>query len=589
MTTAQPAGAPSRSSIPPGAAVSLRVSLSEPAGPQGRELARELGVTATFGALMARRGYGADEATRRFLDPKLAHLSSPQTMAGRAEAIARIVQAMRSRERIVLFGDYDCDGITAVAILTEVIRGLGGEATPLLAERFAGGYGVSDQAVDRILEAGPGLLVTCDCGSSDHERLQRLADAGVDTVVIDHHLVPEEPLPAVAFLNPRRPDCPFPFKHLASCGLALSIAAGLRTALGGSYDVRTCLDLVAIGTVADVMPLEGDNRSLVRAGLRQLERAERPGLRALAERANLVLSAGVTAETIAFDLAPRLNAPGRLASPRLALDLLLERDPAKARDLAGAIEAARTERRSIQQRMLDEAMAEIHDRQLHRDPAIVIGRRGWHAGIVGIVAANVVERTGKTAAVISFDGAVGRGSIRAPKGVPIYDLLQSSREATVSFGGHQAAAGVELHEHDLDRFRELFCAAAFEHLKSSGAHASDGVLQAEVMLEPSDVPWDVVRNLDLLEPCGMGNPLPRVGVAGARVVRAQSVRGGHLQLQLALDRGHILYGFAQSMGHRVAEFPPGARVDAVGVLRRDSYRGGTSVAIRIEAVGPSRS
>lgn len=576
-----------RSSPPPGPRPLQHVCLPTPATADARSVGRQLGVTQTFGAILAGRGYSADDRTRRFLDPKLAHLTNPSSMAGRAEAIERMTRAIRAHERIVLFGDYDCDGITAVAILTEVIRGLGGEAVPLLAERFAGGYGVSEPAADRILAERPGLLVTCDCGSSDHERLERIGRAGVDVVVIDHHLVPAEPLPAVAFLNPRRPDCPFPFKHLASCGLALSIGAGLRTALNGSFDVRTCLDLVAIGTVADVMPLEGDNRSLVRAGFRQIERAERPGLRALAERASLVLSAGVTSETIAFDLAPRINAPGRLASPQLALDLLLERDPSRARDLAGQIEAARAERRSIQQRMLDEAMAEIDERQFHRDAAIVIGRRGWHAGVVGIVAANVVERTGRIAAVISFDGAVGRGSVRAPKGVPIYDLLVSSREATVSFGGHQAAAGVEVRENDLERFREMFCAAAHEHMKGR----TDGAIEpakAEALLDTADDPYAVVRDMDLLEPCGMGNPLPRVGLRGARVARAQAVRGGHLQLQLALERGHVLYGFGQGLGHRAAEFPLGARVDAIGYLRRDSFRGGSSVAFRIEAVGPSR-
>lgn len=563
------------------------MALPQGAGSDARKLARSLGVTGTFASLLIARGYGDDDRTRRFLDPKLASLTDPRTMAGRAEAVDRLVRAVRRNERVVLFGDYDCDGITAVAILTEIIRGVGGQAIPMLAERFAGGYGVSEPAVDRILEARPGLLVTCDCGSSDHDRLARVSRAGVDVVVIDHHLVPAEPLPVVAFLNPRRPDCSFPFKHLASCGLALSIGAGVRTALGSSFDVRACLDLVAIGTVADVVPLEGDNRALVRAGFRRLEKADRVGVRALAERANLVLSAGVTSETIAFDLAPRINAPGRLASPKLALQLLLERDPARARELAGAIEAARLERRSIQQRMLDEAMAEIDERAWYRDPAIVIGRRGWHAGVVGIVAANVVERTGKAAVVISFDGPVGRGSVRGPKGVPIYDLLVSSREATISFGGHQAAAGVELHEHQLDRFREMFCAAAQDHLQRQGAARPDDHAAADVLLEGADDPYDVVRDLDLLEPCGMGNPLPRLGVSSARVGRSQAVRGGHLQLQIVLDRGHVLYGFGHAMGHLAQRFPLGARVDAVGMLRRDGYRGGRAVAFRIEALALS--
>ena len=314
-----------------------------------------------------------------------------------------------------------------------------------------------------------------------------------------------------------------------------------------------------------------------------------PGLRCLAERANLVLGAGVTSETIAFDLAPRINGPGRLASPSLALELLLATDPHVARELAGSLEAVRTERRLIQQRILDEALAEIADCSFDRDPAIVIGRQGWHSGVVGIVAANVVERTGKPAVVISFDGDVGRGSVRAPEGTPIYDLLQASKEALTIFGGHQAAAGLELRASELTRFRELFCAAMLTHQSASGGPAPVSEVDdaADVLMDPRDAPYDVVRNFDLLEPCGMGNPQPRVGLSRARVARVQPVRGGHLQVQLALDGGHTLYGFGQMMGARAGEFPMGSRVDAVGGLRRDSYRGGDAVGFRVESIQPS--
>ncbi len=208
-------------------------------------------------------------------------------MVDRAALTQRMARAVRDAERIWVFGDYDCDGITSAAIFTELLRELGAEVVPRLASRFEGGYGVSDPAVDRILETRPAVLVTCDCGSSDHASLQRVTDAGVDVLVIDHHLVPDEPLPALAFINPHRPECGFAFKGLASCGLVLSLVAALRTELGAKLDVRKSLDLVAIGTIADVAPLDGDNRPLVRAGLAALRAAKRPGVAALLEYAKI--------------------------------------------------------------------------------------------------------------------------------------------------------------------------------------------------------------------------------------------------------------------------------------------------------------
>ncbi|MCA9618977.1 MAG: DHH family phosphoesterase, partial [Myxococcales bacterium] len=231
-------------------------------------LAERVGLTITVADVLHRRGATEGEILERWLDPKLSHLTPPDAMADLDAGASRITRAIRNRERICVFGDYDCDGITSAAILSEVIATLGGDVTALVANRFAGGYGLSEMALDRVRATGASLLVTCDCGSSDHARLAAARKAGIDAVVIDHHLVPDEPLPAVAFLNPHRPDCGFPYKGLASCGLALFVAAALRRQLDPKLDIRRWLDLVAVGTIADVAPLDGDNRALVRAGLR---------------------------------------------------------------------------------------------------------------------------------------------------------------------------------------------------------------------------------------------------------------------------------------------------------------------------------
>src|SRR6187551_3600862 len=397
--------------------------LSEPMGfcaerqapsARARELALGLGVSLTLAELLDSRGHQDVEATRRFLNPRLSELTAPDAMADRSLAAERMARAIRAGELIAVFGDYDCDGMTSAAIMTEVIEALGGRAVTFIASRFEGGYGVSAAAVDKVLASGAPLLVTCDCGSSDHVSLERLRAAGVDCVVIDHHLVPEEALPAVAFLNPHRPECGFPYKGLASCGLALSVGAALRTALGRELDLRRWLDLVAIGTIADVAPLDGDNRALVRAGLKRLVEAPRPGLRALMKLAEIDAAYPLVARDVAFRIAPRLNAPGRLGSPELSLRLLLATNPEDAASLADEVEQISQERKLQQQAIIEEAIQDVEQNGWADRAALTLGRPGWNHGIVGIVAGRLADQYKKPVIVVGFEGVVGRGSVRGP-------------------------------------------------------------------------------------------------------------------------------------------------------------------------------
>lgn len=553
------------------------MQLPAPASSEARELARALGLSVTVADALSRRGYADDERTRRFLEPRLSHLSAPDAMLGRAEAAERIARAVRERERVVVFGDYDCDGMTATAVLVELLRALGGEPVAMLANRYEGGYGLSDAALDRVLRAGPSLLVTCDCGSADAPRLARARAAGVDVVVIDHHLVPDEPLPVVAFLNPHRPDCGFSYKGLASCGLALSLGAAVRTALGASFDLRALLDFVAIGTIADVAPLDGDNRALVRAGLEALARTRRPGLVALAETARLDLARGVTARDVAFRIAPRLNAPGRLGSADPALALLVERDPTRARGLAAEIERSQEERRAVEAGIVESALATIAREGFESAPALVLASQGWSPGVVGIVAGRLASRFGKPAVVVGLDGDRGRGSARAPRGFRLHDALSRARGTLVGFGGHQAAAGVEVMAADVDAFRASFCDAVREQL--DGGFTADDESAFDVRLDQADDFAKVAVDLARVEPCGEKNPAVRVALAGADVLSARKVKGDHLKLELSYG-GRRLGAFWPQMGARAADLA--RRVDVLGKLRRDAYRGGDAVEIEVD-------
>jgi single-stranded-DNA-specific exonuclease len=423
------------------------------------------------------------------------------------------------------------------------------------------------------------LLVTCDCGSSDHASLARVRESGLDAIVIDHHLVPDEPLPVLAFLNPHRPECGFPYKGLASCGLALSIGAALRGALGKELDLRRWLDLVAIGTIADVAPLDGDNRALVRAGLAALSRATRPGVRALLELAKLSGAQSLTAEDVAFRIAPRLNAPGRLGAPDAAVRLLLAKTDGEAAGLAAEVEQASLERRAVQDRMLEEALTEIAERGFGEHPAIVLGREGWNHGIVGIVAGRLASQFGKPVVVAGFSGGHGRGSVRGPQGSRLFDALSACKEHVLRFGGHQAAAGVELRLDALDAFRE-----SFEQASASAAALSAPQPEERapcVWLAPGDALPRVLKDLYLLEPCSHSCPAPDLALE-ASVLSAREVTGGHLKLELDVPGSGRLGAFGVGMGERAASLS--GRVVVSGKLRSDRYRGGDAVELRLERV-----
>jgi single-stranded-DNA-specific exonuclease len=581
--------------------VSFDVLASDPAA--ASELGRACGIGPALGQVLLHRGLGDPDAAQRFLDPRLSSLTPPEAMADRGAAVDRLARAVRRRERVAVFGDYDVDGTTATAVLTEVIEALGGEAVPLLANRFDGGYGLSRPALERCLATGARLLVTCDCGSSDHERIAEANRRGVEVIVIDHHLVPAEPLPALAFLNPHRPECGFPFLGLASVGLALVVAAGLRAALGARLDLRRWLDLVALGTIADVAPLEEDNRALVRSGLRVLRSTDpRPGLaalRALAVRRPSQLGA----RDVAFGLAPRLNAPGRLGDPMASLRLLRARSHGEARALAAELERANQARREVERRLTTEALAQV---PLPTPSGVVVWGTDWHPGVLGIVAARLVDAHGVPALVLGVDGKTGqaRGSGRAPAGRDLHGLLRACRGVLDTFGGHAAACGLELAARRLPELRDAFASASGDdptHRDEAGGPSGGPV--ADVALDPSQFPVPKAQELDRLEPLGAANPDPVFLLPAAEVTAAREVGAGgaHLALELRLGGGSLRAfwpSFRQpgtgvgagvpfrgdAAGDAEAGLLVGARLDLVGHLSADGYRGGDQVELRVRNI-----
>lgn len=543
------------------------------------ELAVLVGIRPLTAQLLLNRGVVEPDAARRYLEPRLADLRRPDGDAaihGFEQAVGRLARAIVGRELIGLFGDYDVDGVTSCALLTAFLRSAGGHVVPRLARRHRG-YGFGTQDLDDFAADGVGLVVTCDCGTSDHPALLAARASGIDAIVVDHHQVPDREPEAFVLLNPHQASCRFPYKGLASVGVAFYLAAALRTRLRDLGwpklpDPRLLLDLVAIGTIQDLAPLTEENRILVHAGLRELARGRRPGLRALAELAGLP-GPPSTAREVSFRLGPRLNAPGRLGDAQLALDLLLAEDPLRARELAVLCEVANQQRQKIQAEVFAEAVAQAETKRSSH--VVLVAGQGWHPGVVGIVAAKLLERYGKPAAVVALDSASGTGSARATPGFHWYRALHDCADLLVRFGGHAAAAGFTVRTADLPQLEARLDSVAAAAIRP-GCSLSEVTLDAEVELDELDE--SLARELERLAPFGVGNPEPRLGARDVVLVHSRVVKEHHLQV--LLRAGPCALG---GIGFGLAPRDPGsgARVRAAFVPLIDTFRGEQRLRLRL--------
>jgi single-stranded-DNA-specific exonuclease len=490
-----------------------------PPDPEALSLAAALGVHPLVAAILRRRGVTTPEEAREFLDPRLDRLTDPLAFPGMQEAVDAVGEAIRSGRPLAIHGDYDVDGIAATAILVRGLRAVGADPLWYLPHRLRDGYGLGVNAVDALADRGARLLLAADCGITAHAAVERAAERGLTVVVLDHHTPPAERPPALIVDPGGRKEGAPP----CAAGLALFFLWALYRHLGHAHRVPEELAvLAALGTVADVVPLRGDNRRLVAAGLARLRDAPIPGLRTLVEVSGIQGPVGVW--HVGWQLAPRLNAPGRLGDPTPALRLLLTDDPAEAHDLAWALDAANRERQAITDRVLEEAIAQAESDG--GSPAVVAAGKGWHPGVVGLVAGRLVELYDRPAVVIALDEAAGRGSARSVEGFDLVDALALCRDSLLSFGGHSMAAGLSIAPEAVEDFRRAFFRVAAERLVREPVRLD---VDAEVRLPELSV--DLVAQLDRLGPFGVGNPAPVLVARGVRTVAGRLVGNGeHLSL-----------------------------------------------------------
>ncbi|HPS37770.1 MAG TPA: single-stranded-DNA-specific exonuclease RecJ, partial [Candidatus Omnitrophota bacterium] len=436
-----------------------------------------------------------------FLFSGLSELHDPFLMKNMREVKARIEKAARTKEKILIHGDYDLDGITGVAVLALTLGKLGVEYTTFLPERERDGYGVSEAAIHQARERGVGLIVTVDCGITAKREIEIARSHGMDVIVIDHHRLPSDGLPDThLILNPLQEDCPYPFKDLSAAGLAFKLSQSLIGAAAFDY-----LDLVALSTISDIAPLSGENRILVKNGLVQLSERKNPGLRALAEVSKMK-AAQVNTGHVGFILGPRLNAAGRMSSADTALQLLLTQNPREAESLAKILEEENKARQRSERETTQEALRKVEQTvNFNRERILVVNGTGWHRGVIGIVASRLVEKYERPAIVISVEEGLGRGSGRSIKGFHLFNALSSCEGILEEFGGHAQAAGLTITEKNIPLLREKINAFAVENLPSEELKRH---VTVDMELKLEELTGRFLEELELLEPHGVGNPRP---------------------------------------------------------------------------------
>lgn len=536
-------------------------------------LARELRLPPLVATLLVARGLREPEAAERFLCPRIDQLHDPFLMAGMVAAVARIRRAVDRREKILIYGDYDVDGTMAVVVLLTALKALGGVVDVHIPHRLTDGYGMRASVIEHAASEGAKLVVSVDTGVREHEAIGRARELGLDCIVTDHHLTGDHLPPACAILNPHRKDCAYPDKNLSGVGVAFKLAQALLSmpdAKGSTRLVESYLKVVALGTIADVVPLVGENRVIAHFGLAGLRQPAGAGLRALLQASGLVPGCLVTAGHVGFRLAPRLNAAGRMESARDVIALFTATEAALAAEIAGRLDRLNQERQQVEEGMLSEITELMEENPEYKERrSLVFAGRGWHRGVIGIVAQRVAERHHRPALVISVEGGEGMGSGRSIPGFHLLDALHAAGDLFRRYGGHAQAAGFTVAADRIPELEARFESYARTKLRSEQLEPTLKI-DAEVSLAELDGP--LYDSLQRLAPHGMGNPTPVFAAHGLRLLSPPRVlKERHLKLRVAQD-SRSLDALAWGWGPRSEEWRQGESVDAAFVLDANDFQ-----------------
>ncbi len=540
-----------------------------------RVLEETLGIPPLMARILDGRGSMNPEEMKDFLSPALSGVHDPFLLKGMECAVDRIQRAVSEEERICIYGDYDVDGVTATAILKTTFAFLNVEVETYIPHRLTEGYGLRVESVQSLFEQGVNLLITVDNGITAIDAVAHARELGMDVIITDHHQ-PGLSIPnAFAVINPKQDDCAYPFDELCGAGLAFKLAHALLRRSAPNPEsarafLRDLLDLVAVATVADVVPLIGENRTLVTHGLRVLRERKRLGVRSLIEL--IPNSREISADNLGFTLAPRINAAGRTEHADYALDLILSIEPREARDLAELLDRFNEQRRKIESDITAEAFSLIDEAST--DPVIVVEQEGWHQGVVGIVASRLLDRYFRPSIVLGIEGNIAKGSARSIPGFDMHAALSSCSDVLLQFGGHTMAAGLTLERERIPEFRD-----AIQRYARSVLNVESMARQIfiDTTAEPGEITFETVEQIERLRPFGAANPKPIIAIDGFGLVEEpRLVKERHLKLRLASPGGQAIDAIGFGMGPRIHELMSGRSTLRLAAIPFVNHWGGRS-------------
>lgn len=545
-------------------------------------LISKLSISEIAATCLVNRGILNEDDAEKYLHPKLRDLKKPDAMADLSKGAARVAEAVAARDRIGVFGDYDVDGLTSTSLMYLFLRETASAVEVRTADRFSGGYGLNISTVEQYLDCGCTVLVVLDCGTSDHKAIGFARDKGLDVVVVDHHRIESEYPPAFAFINPHRPDCQFNDTTLAAVGLTFYFCAAVRTqlvALGfisiSDIDMRSFLDFVALGTIADVVPLEQNNRILASHGLSKMSESRRPGIAALINIAR-IHSKQINSSHVSYQLAPRINAAGRLANAMNAFELLVSTVDSDAKQYSELLEQYTHERREIEAKVSQEARQQAQ-RLVETQPHVLfVGGDGWHKGVLGIVAARLCEEFNRPVYVVGYENGLGTGSARGQGQINLYNSLESCSEVLIRYGGHRDAAGFSIDKQNHNIFLKQLDRFAKENWVEQGS----GVLKCDATLNPAQLDATLLKEISKMGPFGFNNSEPIFNIVGLDVLSARVVGTHHLKLLLKTPTGTVS-AFGPMMGEYAANVP--RIVNVAASLAADEWRGDDSIELKLAA------
>ena len=542
------------------------------------KLNSELNITSLFSRLLINRGILCEKDAKDFFLPTLEKLPNPNLMYGIKKSVERIIQAVGKNEKIVIYGDFDCDGITSTAILYNFLFSIGANVKAYNPDRLEEGYGINFDSIDKLVSEGYKLFITTDCGISENQVIEDSKKFSVDFIITDHHTIPEKLPDAYSIVNPKLKDCKYPFKEICAAGVVFNLIVALRSSLReiGFFNdkiepnLARYLDLVSIGTVADSMPIIGVNRIFVFNGLKEIKNTSRKGLKHLISKQKEKFSI----RDISFDIAPKINAAGRVGKASNAVSLLTSDDDVEVERLAGIIQSNNQIRQQIQEKVFNEAekMAEIKLQKHPDKSSLVLFSQDWHPGVLGIIASRIVKKYGLPSVILSSKDSIAKGSLRTANELNLYRVLEQCSNILIQFGGHSAAAGVTIYEDKIKEFENKF-----ESIISNYDFETGEPLEIDSLVKFSEINIDLISDIEKMEPFGKGNPYPIFVSKNVKIESKRVLKDKHLEMYLNQDNFKmraIWFNFNKSSSDM-------ENIDIVFTLQRDSFRGNNNINLNI--------